>query len=259
MTRRGASGSRAAARSTSSSSGATGTSRWRRPRRACGAVHGPDGESAGRKLLVPRTGCRSATAGARRARAGDPPPREEPACGARRHACLRRVVRAAAAVARVRGGRHGRSLCAAARLLGWRTIVADAREKFATANASPADRLIVAWPGRDRRGRPRRAHRDRRPHPRRQVRRARPGGGPRDRRVLHRGARVAPKPGAQARASARGRVAEEELVRISGRGLDVGADTQEETALLAEILAVRADRDGGRLRDSAQRIHAEIA
>jgi xanthine dehydrogenase accessory factor len=42
-------------------------------------------------------------------------------------------------------------------------------------------------------------------------------------------------------------------------GLDVGADTQEETALsiLAEILAVRAQRPGGSLRAAKQRIHVE--
>jgi xanthine dehydrogenase accessory factor len=42
-------------------------------------------------------------------------------------------------------------------------------------------------------------------------------------------------------------------------GLDVGADTQEETALsiLAEILAVRAQRPGGFLRAAKQRIHVE--
>src|SRR5919201_1214559 len=39
------------------------------------------------------------------------------------------------------------SLCAAARLLGWRAIVADARGKFATSERIPnADELIVAWP-----------------------------------------------------------------------------------------------------------------
>jgi xanthine dehydrogenase accessory factor len=55
-------------------------------------------------------------------------------------------------------------------------------------------------------------------------------------------------------------VAEESLERIMGPcGLDVGADTQEETALsiLAEILAVRARRSGGFLRDAKQRIHVE--
>ena len=50
-------------------------------------------------------------------------------------------------------------------------------------------------------------------------------------------------------------VPEEQLARIMGPcGLDIGADTQEETALaiLAEILAVRAGRGGGPLRDSKQ-------
>ena len=39
------------------------------------------------------------------------------------------------------------ALCRAAKLLGWTTIVADARAKFATAERIPsADELLVAWP-----------------------------------------------------------------------------------------------------------------
>ncbi|MGL6279443.1 MAG: XdhC family protein [Gaiella sp.] len=57
-------------------------------------------------------------------------------------------------------------------------------------------------------------------------------------------------------------VAEEALARIQGPcGLDIGADSQAETALsiLAEILAVRAGRSGGPLRDAKQRIHVETS
>ena len=39
------------------------------------------------------------------------------------------------------------ALCAAAKRLGWRTIAADARGRFATRERMPsADELIVAWP-----------------------------------------------------------------------------------------------------------------
>jgi len=156
------------------------------------------------------------------------------------------------------------ALCAAARLLGWRTIVADAREKFATRARIPsADELIVGWP-EDVLAQVLPdadtaivvlTHDDKFDEPaligalateafyvgalgsRRNQERRRE-------RLLEAG------------------VSEDDLARISGPcGLDVGAGTQEETALsiLGEILAVRADRDGGRLRDSAQRIHAEVA
>lgn len=56
-------------------------------------------------------------------------------------------------------------------------------------------------------------------------------------------------------------VSEEALGRIMGpSGLDIGADTLEETALsiLSEILAVRAQRPGGFLKDAKQRIHVEV-
>jgi xanthine dehydrogenase accessory factor len=155
------------------------------------------------------------------------------------------------------------ALCAAARLLGWRTIVADARARFATHERIPsADELLVAWPdGALAQVRPDHqtavvvlTHDDKFDVPalvgalateafyigalgsRRNQERRRE-------RLLEAGA------------------AESDLERISGPcGLDIGADTQEETAvsILGEILAVRAARDGGMLRRSGQRIHAEV-
>jgi len=153
------------------------------------------------------------------------------------------------------------ALCAAAKLLGWRTIVADARPRFATAERIPsADELLVLWP---------------------------------DEALAH----VAPDAatavvvlthddkfdlplvhGALAteafylgwlgsrRNQERRRgllleegVTDEDLERVSGpAGLDLGAAAPEEMAvsILGEILAVRAGRSGGLLRETSTRIHA---
>jgi xanthine dehydrogenase accessory factor len=57
-------------------------------------------------------------------------------------------------------------------------------------------------------------------------------------------------------------VSADQLSRLSGpAGLDLGGETLEETALsiIAEIVAVRRGRDGGRLRGAKAAIHNEIA
>jgi xanthine dehydrogenase accessory factor len=155
------------------------------------------------------------------------------------------------------------ALCRAAKLVGWRTIVADARPMFATKTRLPsADELVVAWPEEAfAQVRPDHqtavlvlTHEDRFDRPalmaalqseafyigalgsrlNQERRRA---------RLLQQGAD------------------EDSLERISGpSGLDIGAETQEETAIsiLAEILAVRSQRPGGRLRTAEQRIHAAV-
>jgi xanthine dehydrogenase accessory factor len=155
------------------------------------------------------------------------------------------------------------ALCAAARGLGWHTIVADARGRFATRERLPnAHEVIVAWPDETlAQVQPDHAtavvvltHDDKFDIPmlvgtlttdayyigalgsRRNQERRRE-------RLLEAG------------------VDESALDRISGpAGLDIGAHTPAETALsmLAETMAVRAGRDGGRLRESSGRIHAEV-
>jgi len=152
-------------------------------------------------------------------------------------------------------------LCRAANGLGWRTIVTDARARFATRERIPsAGELVVAWPEEalerfppdDRTAVVLLTHEERWDVPaivgalasdafyvgaigsRRTQERRRE-------RLLEEGVPV------------------EQLERLNGpAGLDVGAATPAETALsiLAEILAVRAGREGGRLRGSSERIHA---
>jgi xanthine dehydrogenase accessory factor len=155
------------------------------------------------------------------------------------------------------------ALCAAAKAIGWRTIVADARGRFATRERLPnADEVLVAWPDEAlAQVAPDHTtailvltHDDKFDLPmltgalateayyigalgsRRNQERRRE-------RLLEAG------------------IDEGDLERISGpAGLDIGAHTPAETAvsMLAEIMAVRAGRDGGRLRDSSGRIHAEV-
>ena len=155
------------------------------------------------------------------------------------------------------------ALCAAAKQLGWRTIVADARGRFATAERVPsADELIVAWPEDVlARVQPDHAtavvvltHDDKFDLP------ALAGTLATD--VFYIGALGSRRNQERRRERLlEAGVSEEALERIHGpAGLDLGAHSPAETALsiLAEILAVRAGRAGGALRESAQRIHAEV-
>jgi xanthine dehydrogenase accessory factor len=153
------------------------------------------------------------------------------------------------------------ALCAAAKLLGWRTIVADARPRFATPARLPsADEILVLWPDEAlAHVAPDAAtalvvltHDDKFDLP--LVRGALATdafylGWLGSRRNQDRRRGLLLEEG----------VAEEDLERVSGpAGLDLGAASPEETAvsILAEILAVRAGRSGGQLRETRTRIHA---
>ena len=155
------------------------------------------------------------------------------------------------------------ALCRAAQEIGWQPIVADARARFATSERLPsAKEIVVAWPEETlAQVRPDDAtaiviltHDDKFDVPmitgaletdafyigalgsRRNQERRRE-------RLLEAG------------------VDEAALERVSGpSGLDIGAQTPAETAIsiLAEIMAVRAGREGGRLREATTRIHAEV-
>jgi xanthine dehydrogenase accessory factor len=156
------------------------------------------------------------------------------------------------------------ALCRAARGIGWRTVVADARGKFATPERVPsADELVVGWPEEVlAQVVPDHAtavvvltHDDRFDVP------ALAGALESD--AFYVGAIGSRRNQARRRERLlEAGVPEEAIDRISGpAGLDIGADTPAETALsiLAEILAVRAGRPGGPLKDAPGRIHAEVA
>ena len=156
------------------------------------------------------------------------------------------------------------ALCAAAKAVGWHTIVADARGKFATRERIPsADELLVAWPESALAAvQPDHAtaivvltHDDKFDVP--LLVGALSGdafyvGALGSRRNQERRRALLLEAG----------VDESALERISGpAGLDIGAQTPAETAvsILAEIMAVRAGREGGPLKDASGRIHAEVA
>lgn len=156
------------------------------------------------------------------------------------------------------------ALCRAAKLLGWTALVADARATFLTPERMPsADRLLAEWPEEAiAEVRPDHqtaivvlTHDDKFDEPALIA--------ALETEAFYIGALGSRRNQERRRERLReAGVTDEQLERIVGPcGLDIGADTQEETALsiLAEILAVRAGRAGGPLRDAKQRIHAEVS
>jgi xanthine dehydrogenase accessory factor len=156
----------------------------------------------------------------------------------------------------------GEALCKAAKLIGWKTILADARAKFATPERIPsADELIVGWPEEAlAQVKPDfqtavvvLTHDDKFDVP------AIKGALETD--AFYVGALGSRRNQAKRRERLlEAGVSEAELERVSGpSGLDIGAESPAETALsiLAEILAVRARREGGPLKHAKGRIHVE--
>lgn len=156
------------------------------------------------------------------------------------------------------------ALARGAKLLGWTAIVADARGAFLTPERIPsADRLIAKWPKEaiaevapdHQTAIVVLTHDDKFDEPALLA--------ALETEAFYIGALGSRR--TQERRRERLRVlgvSDEALDRIQGPcGLDLGADTQPETALsiLAEALAVRAGRAGGPLRDAKQRIHVETA
>ena len=156
------------------------------------------------------------------------------------------------------------SLARLARQLGWKVIVADARAKFATAERIPsASEIVVAWPEETiAQVAPDHAtavvvltHDDKFDVPALKAALATEAfyvGALGSRRNQERRRERLLEAG----------VDEADLERISGPcGLDLGAESQPETAvsILAEIIAVRNRRQGGRLQRSKERIHVEVA
>jgi xanthine dehydrogenase accessory factor len=159
---------------------------------------------------------------------------------------------------------YAAALCRMARAAGWRPFVIDPRGRFATKERFPdAEEVVVAWP---------------------EQAFARLGGIDRatyiavlthdpklDDAALEIAVRSdAPYIGAmgsrRAQANRRERLVargltDDELARIAAPiGLDLGGLTSEETALsiMAEVVAVRNGRSGGRLADATGRIHEAV-
>jgi xanthine dehydrogenase accessory factor len=154
------------------------------------------------------------------------------------------------------------ALCAAAKQLGWTTIVADARSRFATRERLPsADEIIVAWPAEAlaqvqpdaRTAMVVLTHDEKFDVPALQ--------GALATEAFYVGALGSRRAQATRRERLReAGVAESDLERVAGPcGLDIGAESPPETALsiLAEMLATRAGREGGRLREAGGTIHVE--
>jgi xanthine dehydrogenase accessory factor len=138
-------------------------------------------------------------------------------------------------------------LCRAAKSLGWRTAVADPRPALATRERLPSpDELVVAWPDEA-------------------LEQLAPD---RDTAVvvltheerLDVPALTAALPSEAFYVGAIGsrRTQEKRRERLLEAGLDLGAHTPAETAvsILAEVLAVRAGRSGGRLAERSGPIHS---
>ena len=156
----------------------------------------------------------------------------------------------------------GEALCAGARALGWHTVCVDPRARFATPERVPsAEEIVVKWPDEAfaRLALDRDTavvvltHDDKFDVPALAV-------------ALRSDAFYVGALGSRvAQANRRERLleaglSETELARLHGpAGLDIGAESPAETAvsILAEALAVRAQRGGGPLRASGERIHAE--
>jgi xanthine dehydrogenase accessory factor len=156
------------------------------------------------------------------------------------------------------------ALCRAATELGWLTVVADPRARFATRERVPsADELLVEWPDQvlarvkldSSTAVVVLTHEDRFDIPALV--------GALRSNAFYIGALGARRNQERRRAMLLDEgLSEDDIDRIAGpTGLDVGAETPAETAvsILAEILAVRAGRPGGRLRETSGRIHVETA
>ena len=154
------------------------------------------------------------------------------------------------------------ALCHGAKELGWRTVVADPRARFATRERIPsAEELLVEWPETvleavspdEQTAVVVLTHEERFDIP--------ALAGALRSEAFYVGAIGSRRTQAHRRELLLEEgLTDEQVERISGpTGLDVGAETPSETAIsiLGEILAVRAGRSGGRLKDTKGRIHAE--